>query len=97
MDQKLVAISLKGFKSIAEDRLTFGDLNVLIGANGAGKSNLITFFRMLSYMLSPPSGSLQRFVAEAGFASSLLHDGPKRTREIEAELSLSTAQGAQRL
>lgn len=93
MDLRLVSLSLKGFKSIAETDIKFHKLNVLIGANGAGKSNLITFFRMLSYMLSPPSGALQRFIAENGFASALLHDGPKRTREIEADLVLETGKG----
>src|SRR5579872_948064 len=93
MNKKLVSLSLKGFKSIHDGNLTFNDLNILIGGNGAGKSNLIAFFHMLSFILSSPSGSLQRFVAESGFASSLLHDGPKRTREIEAELVLETAQG----
>ena len=41
---------LKGFKSIREMDLELRPLNVLIGANGAGKSNLISFFRMLNEM-----------------------------------------------
>jgi predicted ATPase len=90
MDQKLTKLYLKGFKSIAEVNLDFSDLNVLIGANGAGKSNLISFFYMLNHMLT---GALQRFVAQYGPASALLHDGPKRTHEIEAEITVETAQG----
>lgn len=93
MDSKLTKLVLKGFASIKDTSLDFTDLNVLIGANGAGKSNLINFFRMLSYMLSSPVGNLQGFVATAGGASALLHDGPKRTREIEAKLTLETNQG----
>ncbi len=41
----LQRMSLAGFKSIREmHELEFRSLNVLIGANGAGKSNLILFF-----------------------------------------------------
>lgn len=93
MDSRLVRLRLKGFKSIADMELDFASLNVLIGANGSGKSNLIAFFRMLSYMLSPPSGALQRYIGENGYAGAILHDGPKKTREIEAELALETRQG----
>lgn len=35
---------LRDYKSIADCDLDMGRLNVLIGANGAGKSNLIDFF-----------------------------------------------------
>jgi predicted ATPase len=34
-------IDLKGFKSIREQSIPLTPINVLIGANGAGKSNLI--------------------------------------------------------
>lgn len=93
MENKLVKLTLKGFKSIAETELEFQQLNVLIGPNASGKSNLIAFFRMLNYMLSSPSGALQRYVGEQGGASVLLFDGAKRTHEIEAELVLTTSQG----
>lgn len=48
---KLSRINLKGFKSISSvgdgQEVILGDLNVLIGANGSGKSNLVSFFKML--------------------------------------------------
>ena len=44
---------------------------MLIGPNGAGKTNFISFFRMLSWALTPP-GNLQTYVAEQGGASTLL-------------------------
>lgn len=93
MMNNLVEIELSGFKSIKSTKISPGNLNVLIGANGAGKSNIISFFRFLSYMISSPSGSLQRFVGEHGGASSLLHNGPKQTREIEARIALQTGKG----
>lgn len=50
---------IRGYKFIAFDRpvtLELGDVSMLLGANGAGKSNIIGFFRMLSYMMSKSFG-----------------------------------------
>ena len=49
---KLKRLVLKGFKSIKEMDLELRPLNVLIGANGAGKSNLVSFFKMLNEMMA---------------------------------------------
>jgi len=43
----LSRIVLKGFKSIRKCDLELKELNVLIGANGSGKSNFISFFRLI--------------------------------------------------
>jgi predicted ATPase len=40
-------IKIKGFKSIKELDLEMQPINVLIGANGSGKSNFISVFRLL--------------------------------------------------
>ena len=47
---KLKSLTLRGYKSIeALEGFELGpNLNVLIGANGAGKSNFISMFRLLS-------------------------------------------------
>ena len=42
---KLRRIEIKGYRSIKEASLELRALNVLIGANGAGKSNLRLFFQ----------------------------------------------------
>ena len=92
-DRELTSISLQGFRTIrtlADFRP--GDLTVLIGPNGAGKSNFIAFFRMLSWMLTPP-GQLQVHVGLLGGASKLLHDGANVTTRIEAALTLTTSAG----
>lgn len=45
-------ISIRGYKSIRElDDFSLTNLNVLIGANGAGKSNFISFFRLLARLM----------------------------------------------
>lgn len=77
--KRLKSIKIQGFKSIPFQHpleLTFGDINILLGANGAGKSNIISFFKMLGFMMS---GSLQRFIAEAGTNQKFLYYGAKKT------------------
>ena len=88
----LSKLKLRGFRSIASEKVDFRPINILIGPNGAGKSNLIAFFRMLSYMLSGERG-LARYVAQNGGAASLLHNGAKVSRVIDAHLVLNTEQG----
>ncbi len=80
---QLTRIKLQGYKSIANDELNLGRLNILIGANGAGKSNLIGFFRLISDMLNQ---QLQKHVGLAGGPDALLHFGRKKTAELSAEL-----------
>jgi predicted ATPase len=79
----LKRISLKGYRSIKETDLLLRPLNVMIGANGAGKSNLISFFKMLNEMMA---GRLQQYIATTGRAQSVLHYGPKVTPHLDAEL-----------
>jgi predicted ATPase len=88
---ELAGLSLRGYKTIRQlDDFRPGRMNVLIGGNGAGKSNLISFFRLLSWMAA---GDFANYVGVQGGASALLHAGPERTREIEAQLTLRTQSG----
>jgi len=46
---KLKTVTLRGYKSIAKlEAFELRNLNVLIGANGAGKSNFIGIFKLLA-------------------------------------------------
>jgi predicted ATPase len=80
---KLQRVILKGFKSIKEMDLELRPLNVLIGANGAGKSNLVSFFKMLNEMMAT---RLQQYISTTGRAQSILHFGPKVTPQMQARL-----------
>ncbi len=80
---QLSKLALHGYKSIAECELELGCLNVLIGANGAGKSNFIGFFRLINRVLDQ---QLQVYVSEAGGPDALLHFGRKKTEEFRADL-----------
>jgi predicted ATPase len=81
-------ITLKGFKSI-KDLKDFkpGKLTILVGANGAGKSNLVDFFRMLRAMAD---GGFQKFVAASGGADGFFFNGPKETKQVSAHLKFGS-------
>ena len=90
---RLERVTLTGFKTIKE-LIDFEphSRTVLIGPNGAGKSNFISFFRMMSWALSGPD-KLALHVSQQGGSRRLLHDGPARTREIFAKLTIRTDKG----
>ena len=49
---RLESLRIRGFRSLADVEIEdLPDVAVLIGANGSGKSNLISFFEMISRML----------------------------------------------
>ena len=83
---KLTRLEIHGFKSIDGEgqSLDLGPVTVLLGANGAGKSNLVSFLRMVNFMTT---GGLQTYVADQGFADSLLYFGSKTATEISARLT----------
>jgi predicted ATPase len=83
----LTNIAIEGFKSIKQQTIPLNRLTVVIGANGAGKSNFVSFFKMLNCMLT---GGLQQFIGKEGGAQSLLHYGPKTTRVMVASLKLDS-------
>lgn len=87
---RLVRIKLNGFRSIKASTLEMRPLNVLIGANGAGKSNLISFFKLMNELMA---GRLQQHIAETGRATANLHFGPKTTPQLEAELEFEVENG----
>jgi predicted ATPase len=66
-------ITVKGFKSIAEiEQAPLRSVNIVIGANGSGKSNFIGVF---SFLHAIREGRLRDYVTAAGGAERLLHFG----------------------
>lgn len=80
---RLQSISVKGFKSIRDQSIDLSPITVLVGPNAAGRSNFVSLFKMLGFMVT---GSFQEFIGRSGGADSLLHYGAKRTPQIEVEL-----------
>jgi predicted ATPase len=85
----LTRIRVEGFRSLKSVELAPGRVTVLIGANGSGKSNLLSCLRLVSLMRTQ---SLRRFVGEAGGASALLHYGPRVTKELGLRLEFGEIQ-----
>jgi len=83
---RLTEVTIRGFKSIAYNNpvtLSFGKVNLLLGANGAGKSTIVSFFKMLEYMMT---GRLQRYIYENGRSQVFLYYGAKVTPTLSAAL-----------
>lgn len=77
---------ITGYKSIRDAEIALGRLNVVIGQNGSGKSNLVSFFDLLRSSINDQS---HEFVNRNGGPNSLLHFGPRRTHEIASRLELN--------
>ncbi|OQX18321.1 MAG: hypothetical protein BWK75_06750 [Candidatus Altiarchaeales archaeon A3] len=65
METDLKHIEIKNFKSCKDTKIDFGNFNVLIGANGSGKSNIIEAFRFLKEIISP--GTINPFIKYGGY------------------------------
>lgn len=85
---RLQSIMIAGYTSIRSAQIDLGDLNVLVGANGAGKSNLISALALLGRIIE---GELNLFVGQAGGASALLHSHTKGDASITLSLDLGSA------
>jgi len=88
MKGALTKLTVKGFKSIKGlNDCKLGDLNVMIGANGAGKSNFVQIFRMLMAMTQK---NFSKFILERGGADNFLFNGPKVTPKINMEFEFAS-------
>lgn len=84
MSDSLKKLTILGFKSIKELKdFQLSNLNVFIGGNGAGKSNLIDFFRLLREIID---GRLNEYIRAGGGISDFLFNGRKVTSEMKFEM-----------
>ncbi len=83
MVQRLDKVQIEGYKSIRSMELDIRPINVLVGANGAGKSNFLEVFDIIGEALNL---NLQRTVKRLGGANHLLHYGAKVTEEIHVRM-----------
>lgn len=79
----LQRVQVQGFKSIKTLDLALHPINILIGANGSGKSNFISLFTFLRHL---SEGKLQIYVERNGFANVFFHFGSKHTERIALAL-----------
>ncbi|MDE2636344.1 MAG: AAA family ATPase [Chloroflexota bacterium] len=74
-------LTIKGFKSLQDVEIELGKLNVLIGPNGGGKSNLISYFEMLREMVEE---NLQLWTGLQDGADRVLTYGAKTTPQLDS-------------
>jgi predicted ATPase len=79
----LDSIEVEGYKSIRSGKIDLGAVNVLIGANGTGKSNLLGLFGLLADLADR---RLQLHIGRQGGANAILHFGRKRTPVLRIAL-----------
>lgn len=77
-------IEIHGYKSIKDLDLRLRNINIMIGANGSGKSNLLSFFVFIKALYNR---NLKEFVALSGGMDKFLHLGRKLTEEINMRMS----------
>jgi predicted ATPase len=84
-------VEINGFKSIRKATLDLKPMNVLIGANGAGKSNFVSFFALAAASLD---GFLTSYVNLYGGANAFLHQGARGTESIFWQLDVESEEGS---
>jgi predicted ATPase len=86
--RRLDTLTIHNFKSIRDQSLQLGPLNVFIGGNGAGKSNLIEVFRFLREIVNQ---NLAGYVARKGGADALLYFGRKASPTMTLAMKFAGA------
>jgi predicted ATPase len=76
-------IKIEGYKSIKDLDLQLMPINILIGSNGVGKSNFLSFFKLVNNLYER---RLANFVISQEGADNLLHFGKKVTESIYGKL-----------
>ena len=87
---KLSKLTIKGYKSIQNlENFELSNLNILLGANGAGKSNFISVFKLLANIYDQ---NLQFYIQKNGGVDAFLHYGRKKTDQINIEFFFDSAE-----
>ena len=79
-------LAVGGYRSLRELKLSVGQLTVVTGGNGAGKSNI---YRALRLLVDAAEGNLGRALAREGGMPSALWAGPGRPTKPGAGIRLS--------
>ncbi|WP_041279696.1 AAA family ATPase [Desulfobacula toluolica] len=69
---KINKLDIEGFRSLRKVSWSPGDLNVIIGPNGTGKSNLLRFMELISVSAQ---GRLGKYIQSLGGMDPIVWDG----------------------
>ena len=81
---KIIKLEIEGFRSFKSQTWCPGDLNVVIGTNASGKSNLLRILEMLS---AAAKGGLGRYVQHEGGMEPLVWDGAAQEIRVRAQMT----------
>lgn len=82
---QLKFVSIKGYKSIKDQNIALTKMNILIGQNGAGKTNFISLFKFLRNIIEE---RLKNISLKSG-SENLLYYGSKQTKQMVIHLDFS--------
>lgn len=77
-------VEIKGYKSIKEAKVDLHPINILIGANGSGKSNFLSFFEFLDNLYDK---KLQEYVGLRGGVEKFLHNSSDSSNLISGHMA----------
>lgn len=80
------SITIKNYKSIKDLTLLLRPINVLIGANGAGKSNFVSFF---SFLYAIYDRQLATYTGDKGGTDRILYLGPRVSKSVIGKINFS--------
>lgn len=72
-------IQIKNYKSIRDMVLELGPINILIGCNGVGKSNFVSFFELLNQLYAKQLGN---YVMSHDGANRMLYNGVAHSNSV---------------
>ncbi len=79
---KIIKLDIEGFRSLRKVSWLPGDLNVIIGPNGTGKSNLLRFMELISISAQ---GRLGKYIQSLGGMDPIVWDGAATTIKFSME------------
>ena len=82
-------IEIKRFKSIKELSMEVKPINILIGSNGVGKSNFISFFKLVGAIFNQ---NLQRYLMDEK-VDNILYFGRKNSETLYGKLIFDSGRG----
>lgn len=82
-------VSVKNFKSFRDEKIHFSDLNIVIGSNAAGKSNLISVFRFIDQIIEC---GIDNAISMSGGLEYVLNTTIGRTEPLSLSFSLNCTQ-----
>lgn len=81
----IFSIQIENFKSIQKtEAIEIKPINILIGSNGVGKSNFISFFKLLNRIYAQ---KLQFYVSQNGRSDNFLYFGRKKSNFLSGTIT----------